>query len=72
MGSKILVDGTIATKSWREVVGRVLSFLVLFPIVLLFIPAGILWLVSLGHINFAGPLGEYFDKFGNEVFEWEE
>ncbi len=63
MKNKVLVNGNMVTKSWRRVVGKFAFFtLVIMPLVLLLIPAGAIWLLSLGHLNFIGVLNEYLIK----------
>lgn len=69
MESKVFLDGAIATKSWRGLVGKTLLFvLVLMPLFLLCVPAGFIWLVSLGHINFVGIMTKCFESFSEKVF----
>jgi len=54
MEKKIFVNSAIATSEWRKAVGKVLCFLLLGSLALTAIPLGILWFISLGHINLLG------------------
>lgn len=65
---KVLENGAIATKSWRNWVGKFLIFLLgVLPVFVLLLPAGIVWLISLGHMNFCGILWECFGELVEKV-----
>ena len=69
MDSKILANGAVATKTWRQTVGKALLFLLAIPLMVLIVVSGVLWFISLGHINFLGILWDgWFDKLTNRVF----
>lgn len=68
MDSKILANGAVATKPWRQVVGKALLFLLAIPLVALIVVSGVLWFVSLGHINLLGVLWDgWFDQLANKI-----
>jgi len=72
MKKSILVDGAIATKTWRNMVSRGLIFLfAVMPLVLLIVPAGVIWFLSLGHINLLGILDSCFSKLADKIFSGE-
>ena len=54
MDNKVFVNGALATESWRKIVGGALMLFFLIPWALLIFPMGIIWFVSLGHINLFG------------------
>lgn len=69
MDSKILVDGAVATKVWKETVGGILLFIFgLVPLAVLVMLMVVPWLLSLGHINLVGVLGGVFEKLGDRIF----
>lgn len=73
MSGKVLVDGAVATKQWRSWVSRAFLFFGIYPLILLPVIAGILWFVSLGHVNLLGvstkPIGWWIDKVFPETKE---
>lgn len=52
MENKIFINSSIATKEWKRLTKKTLWFLLFMPLVLLVIPACILWFITLGHVNF--------------------
>ena len=62
MDSKVFQNGAIATKQWVKSMSSVGLFIVQMLIILLIAPAGILWLITLGHINLVGIMFEWLDN----------
>lgn len=68
MSGKILVNSSIVTKAWREGVGRILCFCLLVPCLVLVLPVGLIWFVSLGHINLFSFWLRYYDMLDIKTF----
>lgn len=69
MEGKILVDGAIATKAWRGVVGKALKAVAFtFGTFTAVILTGLLWLVSLGHVDLVSATLRYLDRNGDKYF----
>lgn len=68
MNNRVFVNGTIATKSWRETVRKILLFPFFILVMLSVVPAVLIWFVSLGHINLVGVWAKYFDSIGTRIY----
>lgn len=66
MEGKVFVNSAIATKEWRRFIKVAFWFLVFMPICLLVIPFGLIWVVSLGHINLLGIWDSLTEKIVEE------
>ena len=51
---------TIATNLWKEVIGRILLFLLAIPLSWLLMLSVIIFLVSLGHVNLYSKVETWF------------
>ena len=68
---------TIITKTWTYymskifgmIIPRLLGAILNMILVLMEIPAGIIWLISLGHINFCKVFAHLMQKIDSWIFE---
>lgn len=61
--NKILVNSAIVTEDWKKYVGGTVKILICSVIGLVsMLLAGLLWLISLGHINLVQPIDSWMQK----------
>ncbi len=63
----VFVGGAVVTKAWREVVTRVLLFFLIFPMTVLVGLFALVWIASLGHVNFNRVVWGTFERVGDRV-----